>query len=409
MNKNKDMISCALDIGSSRIKAALGRYCKQKNLFEILAVKSISPSGVSGGIVSDMATCTQAVAGVLEEIELKAKAKFDYLFLTVPSSQINLECARGACLLKREGHITSKEIEHAIQSSIEFYLPLDRKLVQIIVAEFIIDGQKGILNPIGMLGKKLEVQTILLHSPVQVVSNLVTAVEEAGYSIDDLIVCPQAQAEFFLTAREKEDGAILLDVGDQTINFSYFKDKFIFEIKSFDTGIAEINKGISSFFKIPYEYARKLNERYFSLTSNIDKSNEPILLEKKNGEYESILRKDFCARGTEISGKLFAIIEKYLKRHSTADSVMLSGGAALMDGFLEKLEDYNLNLKPGMPLSGKIKVRDPSLNSSLFSNSICACVYGLKLLREKRLNRLKDRHFLSRFFLRIRDLLEEYF
>lgn len=409
MNKNKDMISCALDIGSSRIKAGMVRYCKQKNSFEILAVKSISPSGVRSGIVSDMTTCTQAIAVVLEKIELKARAKFDYLFLTVANSQINLERARGVCLLKREGRITHKEVERAIQSSVEFYLPLDRKLVQIIIAEFIVDGQNGILNPIGIFGKKLEVQTILLHSPVQVISNLVTAVEEAGYTIDDLIVCPQAQAEFFLTAQEKEDGVILLDIGDQTINFSYFKDKFISEIRNFDAGIAEINKGISSLFKIPYEYARELNERYFSLASNTDKSNEPILLEKKNGEYESVLKRDFCARGIEASGKLFTIIEKYLKRHSAGDSVVLSGGAALMDGFLEKLEDYNLNLKPGTPLSGKIKARDPSFNSPLFSNSICACAYGLKLLMEKRLNRLKDRHFLGSFFLQIRDLLEEYF
>jgi len=408
MNRNY-VTGCALDVGSRQIKASLGRYNRHKKLFEVLAVKRVLHTGIRSGVVVDMAACTQAIAEALKEIEIEAGVKFDCLFLTIAGSQVSIERAKGVCRLKKEKRITSREIEHAIQSSVEFYMPLDRKLIQLVVTEFIVDGQRGVRNPVGMFGKKLEAQTILLHSPLRIISNLVAAVEEAGYTTNELVFCSQAQAEFLLTAREKEDGAGLLDVGERAVNFSYFKGKFISEIRHFDAGIGDINKSVSSFFKIPYEYACRLNERYFSLAFDSNKGSEAILLDRENEKYESILKKDFCEKGAEASAELFAVIGKCLRRRGAEDNVVLLGGGSLVDGFLEKLEDCNSNLRLARPVSEEIKFLDPSFDNPLFLNSICACAYGLKLLNLKRQRYLDGRRLLGRFFLQIKDLLEEYF
>jgi cell division protein FtsA len=409
MNKNKEIVSCALDIGSSQIKAAVGRYNKNESIFEILATESASPSGAKGGVVADITTCSQAIAKVLEGVESKTGLTFHRLFLAISNSQINLEFAKGACLLEKEKRITNREVERAINSSIELYLPLKRKLIQVIAKEYIVDGQRGILNPIGMFGRKLEVQTILLHSPSQVISNLIMAIEEAGYTVNELIALPQAQAEFLLNSHEKETQAILLDIGEQTVNFSYFKDKFISEVRNFAVGVGEITKEISSIFNIPYNQARALLESHLSLSSRVERSNEKILLKRENGEFESILKRDFCLKGGEASKEIFAIIEKCLKKHAKVVNVILLGGATLIDGFLEKLEEHNFNLRMGSLSSERIKFSRTSFDDPLFLNSICACAYGFKLLNERRLTRLKDRPILSRLFLQIKDLIEEYF
>lgn len=409
MMTEKDLVVCALDIGSSRVKAVLAKFDEKENRLKILSADSVFPSAAKRGVVSDMSLCTQAVAGAVESVELKGKEKVDYLFLTIPNSQIDFGTAKGVCLLEKEKPITQKEVEQAIKSSAEFYLPLERKTIRIIVKEYIIDGQEGILNPVGMLGKKLEVKTVILYSKAQVVSNLITAVEEAGFTVNELIASPLAQAQLLLTQEERETGAILFDIGEQTINFSYFKDNSIADIKSLKAGIGESIKNISYSLRIPYEYASELSQRYFTLLPFGSDSNEKILVKRENGDYESVLRKDFCLYGIEALREVFGFIEDCLKRYPKALSVVLCGGGVLVDGFSEKLENYDMDIRIGSPIYGNMDFSMVSFKNPLFLNCICACVYGCNLLREKRLARFKGRNFLSRSCFKIKSLIEEYF
>lgn len=407
--KNRDKLSCALDIGSSRIKAALGRYGTKDNLFEILAVESVPSAGVKNDIVCDMAACTQAVSAVLENIEVKAKQKSDHLFLAVSNSILNLDFARGVCLLEKERRITVKDIQRAINSSVEFCLPLDRKLVEVVVGEYVIDGQKGILNPLGMFGRKIEAHTILLHSSLRILSNLIGAVEEAGYTVNELVACCRAQAEFILSPREKETGVVFFEIGDQKSSLAFYKNKSISEIKSFDAGVNDITRGISSFFKLSHEYARTLNERHFSLADSETSADEKFLLNRGCEEYENVFKKDFCFKGLESSQKLFAVIADVLNSDYKNVSVVFGGGIVLVDGFVEKMQQYNINSRIAKLISDNMRFYDVSSGSPLFLNSICACAYGFELLKRKQFRHLRDTRFLGRFFLQVKDLIEEYF
>lgn len=408
--RNKEVVICGLDLGSSQIKAALGRHIKENDSFEILAVETISPTGIKGAVVSDMSVCSEAVYRVLEKIELKTKMRFEGLFLTIPNCLVNFDVAKGVCLFEKEKRIVQADIEHAVHSSVEFHLPLDRKVIQVIVKEYIIDGQGGILDPIGMFGRKIEVRTIIFHSPLHVISNMLTTVEEAGYSVNELVVSSQALSEYILTHQERETENIILEVGDQTTSFSYFKDKFLCEVKSFDVGVGEIAKELSVFYNIPYDYARRLTQRHFDLMNTKEESfDEGILLKKENEEYKSISKKDFYLKGATAADRLFAAIGKYLKERGEGSNLVLCGGAVLIDGFSEKLEEHAGKVKIGRIVSDKVKFVEPSLNNPLFLNAVCGCVYGFKLLREKHLASIKERNFFSRLCLKIKDSLEDYF
>lgn len=408
--KNTEMVICALDLGSSSIKAALGRGVAEKDAFEILAVETISPTGIKAGVVSDMSICTQAVAKVLERIELKTKMRFSHLFLTVTASLVKADFAKGVCLLDKEKRFSQEDAKKAVRSSVEFHLPLDRKLIRAAIKEYVVDGQGGILNPVGMFGRKIEAHTIIFHSPLAVISNMLAAVEEAGYTVNDLIVSSEALAEYIFTPQEKEAENIILEIGDETMNFSHLKDKFLRGIKSFDIGAGEIAKDLSGFFQIPYEYARELSLRHFDLTSAKEEgSGEGILLKKENEQYESVSKRDFYLKGTTGAARLFAAIEKYLKEENRGVSVVVCGGAVLIDGFSEKLEEYIGKVKIGRVVSEKLKFSELALNNPLFLNAVCGCAYGFKLWNEKRISRLKDRNFFARLYLRLKELLEEYF
>ncbi|MFH1856255.1 MAG: hypothetical protein ABH836_03360 [Candidatus Omnitrophota bacterium] len=409
MKKSKDIITCALDIGSDSIKAALGRYDGAKNYFTITTIEFISPTGAVAGAVSDMSVCSRSISKIISKIESKAKAKIDYLFLVISNSQIEASPAKGVCLLEKERRVTRKEAERAVRSSVEFYLPLNRKDIEVIVKEYIVDGQRGILDPVGMFGKKIEARTVILHAPVGIITNMMIAVEEAGYTAADVIASASAQAEYLLTLEEKETGSLIIDGGDKSTNFVYVKSKFINEVVGSPTGLSEVAAGISAGFGIPYEYARQMSEGYFNLTHTESNPGTNMLLRKGENSFENVLQKDFCLKGKESLGELFAAVEKHAGKQGKAFSSVLCGGAALIEGLPEKLEEYSPNLKVGRISPDKIKLCDPSFNNPLFLNSITGCAYGFKILNQKRLEYLTRRRFLGRLFLKIKDLVEEYF
>ena len=85
--------------------------------------------------------------------------------------------------------------------------------MHVLPRHYVVDGQDGIKNPIGMLGHRIEVQTTIVSGAVTSVSNLVRCVERAGIGIDSLVLQPVAAGEAVLTEAEREIGVTLIDIG----------------------------------------------------------------------------------------------------------------------------------------------------------------------------------------------------
>ncbi len=92
-------------------------------------------------------------------------------------------------------------------------LPADQQILHILTQEFVIDGQDGVREPIGMSGVRLEVKVHIVTGAVSAAQNIVKCVRRCGLEVLDLVLQPLASSYAALTEDEKELGVCLVDIG----------------------------------------------------------------------------------------------------------------------------------------------------------------------------------------------------
>ena len=112
--------------------------------------------------------------------------------------------------------IREEDLERVLQAARVIALPLDREIVEVIPREFIVDGYDGIRDPVGMLGVRLEVDAMIVTSPITSLRNLMRCINRAGINVSSMVLQPLAAAEVSLSADEKELGVFLVDIGGGT-------------------------------------------------------------------------------------------------------------------------------------------------------------------------------------------------
>src|SRR5439155_19849922 len=114
--------------------------------------------------------------------------------------------------------------ERAIETARAMPIPTDQQVLHILTQEFIIDGQDGVREPLGMSGVRLEVKVHIVTGAVSAAQNTVKCVRRCGLEVNDLILQPLASSLAVLTEDEKELGVCLVDIGGGTRHIAAFRE-----------------------------------------------------------------------------------------------------------------------------------------------------------------------------------------
>ena len=152
-----------------------------------------------------------------------------------------------------------KELINAVR---DISIPDDRQIIDVIPRQYIIDGYDEIIDPVGMVGVKFEVDADIITGKITSVQNIVKSMERANLKVDGLVVEAFATREIVLTPEEKEMGVILIDVGGGITDISVFKSKKLIFYDSIPVGGDHITNDISMGLKIPYAEAEKIKRQY---------------------------------------------------------------------------------------------------------------------------------------------------
>ncbi len=106
-------------------------------------------------------------------------------------------------------------------------IPMDREILHVIPQEFVVDDQKGIKDPIGMCGVRLETQVHIITGAVTSAQNIYKSVDKAGLKVIDLVLEPLASCYAVLEKDEKELGVALVDMGGGTTDIAIYFDESI--------------------------------------------------------------------------------------------------------------------------------------------------------------------------------------
>lgn len=220
-------IIVGLDIGTTKIAAFIGQRSENGKV-EILGVGKTDSTGVHRGEVRNIEEVAEAVKKAIHEAESKAEVEVHEVYVGIAGHHIKGISRKNGFVRQHAEELISKEdVEKLVNDQYGIMLSPGEQIIDIIVKDYIVDGEGGITNPVGMQGASLEANFHIVTGDVSNINRIYHSVEMAGYKIVKLILEPIASAEAVVDKTEKEAGICLVDIGGGTTDIAIFYDGVI--------------------------------------------------------------------------------------------------------------------------------------------------------------------------------------
>ncbi len=339
----KNDIFVGLDIGSSNIKMVIGQLKEDygdNRLSVIGAVSHLSAGIGKGGIVNSIEDAVSSLSACLEKAERLVGVPIDSVSLSFNNSKIRYEKTKGVAIIsKGEGEIDYSDIERAVDSAKSFPVPNNYEIIDTIPVKYNIDSNEDVKSPIGMNGVRLEVEVLVVLALSSQVSNIIKIVHRANLDINEFLLTPLSLASAFLSGKEKELGAAVVDIGATTTSISVYEDCNLLHLAVLPIGSEHITSDIALGLKCPISLAEKIKVNFGDADSEAYSEEDEVdissLLKGENvDDMDSISMKYVSeiieARVEEIFNMVDAEFQKINRSRVLPVGVFLSGGGMLV-------------------------------------------------------------------------------
>jgi len=338
-----------LDIGTSWIRIAV---CEEKNGQEsptVLALVKKSSRGLRRGYIVNLEEVIECLRDAVTEAEKAAKQKIRRVYLSIGGATLESKMAEGTTLVSRADlEVSAVDIRRAVDDSQNNLADMaNRQVLHRVPVGFKLDGRKVLGTPEGMKGSKLEVRTMFVTYSKQHLKDFVTAVEEAGLIVEDIIASPLAGSIVNLSKIQRASGCVLVNIGSQTTSLSVFEENIPLSVHAFPIGSTDITNDIALGFRVPLEDADRIKKGEQQPEGSLKKLDEIIE-----------------ARMSDI----FEYIEVHLKKIGRngllpAGVIIYGGGSAITNIEAMAKEYFRLPAKISSPTrlsTGNNQTIDPS-------------------------------------------------
>ena len=349
----RDRILSAIDNGSSKIVTLIAAITDEGEA-RIIGV-SVSPSrGLRKSQVVNIEEATEAISASLEAAERMAGASVAQAFVSIGGAHVASLNSHGVvAVAEPEKEITAFDVKRVIDAAKAVQLPTSREILHVLPRGYIVDGQEGIVDPIGMGGVRLEVETHLVTGGATAIRNLHKCVSELGVEVAGIAFGGLAAAAATLSDTEKELGVVLVDIGGGTTDVAIFVEGALSYSSVIPVGAINITKDLAAGLRVSLESAEKIKLRLGELpkTPVLSEDEKPKSKTEKDDEIDvsdlglpegmrSISKK------TLIEGiikprlnEIFTMVGLEIKRSGfggmTPSGVVITGGGALTVGAVE--------------------------------------------------------------------------
>ena len=366
---NNTIIS-ALDIGSSKVCCLIGKLDSQKNI-SIIGAGFQEAKGLVSGIITDMSALENSIRNCVASAEKMAAVRIKKI--NIGFSSINIDIENLNIEIDLKGSIVSQgDLDRAYNFLSEKYIAGSRTILHVIPGQYSIDGNKGVKSPLGMFGDKLGVEISIISTDQNILKNFKNVVKQCDLEIGNIIYTPYAIGLSLLSDEEKELGVALLDIGSTLTSLSIFYNGAILHTKIIPLGGNMITNDISRIFSLSTSDSERIKIINGQLIEELENSLSVIEVDSLGGEYDSIeiTRKDLIAvikpRVNEIINSIKDQIIKSGYNHLIANRVVITGGAAQMEGLID-ITSKTLEKKARLGKANIIKGVPDNMRSSSFS------------------------------------------
>lgn len=350
----RDRMLCSIDIGSSKIVTLIASMTEEGEA-RIIGVSTTPSKGLRKSQVVNIEEATEAISSSLEAAERMAGTSVAQTFLSVGGSHIASINSHGVVAVSEpEKEIATTDVKRVIDAAKAVQLPTSRDILHVLPRGFIVDGQEGIVDPIGMSGVRLEVETHLVTGGATAIRNLHKCVEELGVEVGGVAFGGLASAISTISDTEKELGVVLVDIGGGTTDVAIFVEGALSYSSVIPIGAINITKDLAAGLRVSLESAEKIKLRLGELVKAPVMQDEEKPKGAKAGPDDEIDVSDLTlaegmrtvSKKTLIEGiikprlnEIFTMVGLEIKRSGfggvTPSGVVITGGGALTVGAVE--------------------------------------------------------------------------
>ncbi|HSX40114.1 MAG TPA: cell division protein FtsA, partial [Candidatus Saccharimonadales bacterium] len=225
----------------------------------VLGVSEVKSTGIRKGQIVDIEEAVHAINASLEGAERMAGYSVSHIVASIGGSHIESQNSRGVVAVAAPaGEIAPTDLIRVIDAAKAVSLPSSREIIHVLPRNYIVDGQEGIKDPIGMTGIRLEVDTHIISASTTALRNLEKAFSQVGVDVDGLVFSGYASSLSVLSDTEKELGVVLVDMGAGTTDISIYVDGSVAYSSVLPVGARHITNDLAIGLRISLESAEKI-------------------------------------------------------------------------------------------------------------------------------------------------------
>lgn len=339
-----DIQAVGVDIGTSRIRCVVG-VPASKGVMDIVGVGEAESKGMRRGVVTSTEAVAEAIRHAVGEAERVSGLEIGSATINLSGEHLRGENKNGVVAVAGpDKEITDEDAERAIDSASAMPLTPGWEIVGRLPQEFIVDGQDGITEPVGMNGSRLEALVHIVTSPSAARQNLEKAVTRAGIDVEDLVLEPLAAAESVLTDDDKEYGCAIVNMGSEITSLMIFGRGAVQHTAVFPFGSMLFTKDIATGLRVSIPEANKIKQAYGCVASFLfgDDEREQIIEIVPFGRTEKreLSKEILCDIMQPRAVELMQHISKEANsaRSQISGGVFMTGGGSLVRGLPEIAE-----------------------------------------------------------------------
>ncbi|MEY5026856.1 MAG: Cell division protein FtsA [Verrucomicrobiota bacterium] len=370
----KEQIVVGLEIGTSKVAVVVGEIRPEQTI-RILGVGLTPSRGVRKGEIVDVETASRCVRDALADAESTSDVDIRAVFLGVSGGHIKSCNSRGSVLIPEErGEVIPEDFEQVQESARQVSLPPDHVFLHTILQHYYVDGQDEVLNPVGMLGRKLEADFQVVYGARTRIGNSMRCVRDLGVEVTFPVFNGIAAAQVVLSADQKNAGAVVIDMGGGTTDYVAYNHGAVKASGSIAIGGDHITNDISIGLRIPMARAEWLKVEEGSVLTEGEPAAGRVVLKPEAGFAGCVVERQML--NTIIACRVRETLE-LVKRELEAAKVLrylgggllLTGGCSLLEGIDELAEEvfgFSVSLTHAHAVSGPASAfENPQLSAAI--------------------------------------------
>lgn len=353
VKKSNNNLVVGLDIGTSKVLVVVVEV-SPGGVMEVIGVGHHPATGLRKGVVVNIESTVQSIKRAVEEAELMVGCQIYSVYAGIAGAHIRSINSHGVVAIK-DNEVTQSDKERVIDAARAMAIPNDQRILHVMPQDFVIDGQGGIGEPIGMCGVRMEAKVHMITGAVSATQNIVKCIRRCGLEVDDIILEQIASSEAVLTDDERELGVCMIDIGGGTTDIAIFNEGAIRHTAVIPIAGDQVTNDIAVAFHTPTQAAEDIKKRFGCTLVQLVDEGQTIETPSIGGRPPQTLSRQNLAEIIEPRiEELLLLIQSEIRKSGFEDvmgsGIVLTGGSSRIEGIIELAEEiFHLPVRQGVP------------------------------------------------------------